>query len=82
MAESGPPPGVDRVLYCESCGRRSFDHERRQLVMLPEMWRGEQVFFLATTLWIVVTDAVKQVIDALRPTNVEFRSLEGPVEQR
>ena len=77
LGESAFPPGVDPVRYCGSCGRRSFDHERRQMVMLPEMWRGEQVFLLATTLWIVITDSVRQMLEALQPTNVEFRSLEG-----
>lgn len=76
-AESGLPPGVEPVRYCGSCGRRSFDHERRQLVMRPAMWRGEQIFLLATTLWIIITEPVKQLLERLRPTNVEFRSLEG-----
>jgi hypothetical protein len=75
-AESGLPPGVEPVRYCRSCGRRSFDHERRRMVMLPEMWRGEQVFLLATTMWILVTDPVRQLIEGLRPTNVEFRDVE------
>lgn len=79
LAESGLPPGIDPVRYCASCGRRSFDHERRQMVVLPEMWGGEQVFLLATTLWIVVTDPVKQVIEGLGPSNVVFRSLDGAV---
>lgn len=78
-AESGHPPGVDPVRYCGSCGRRSFDHEGRRLVMLPDMWKGEQIFLLATTQWIMVTDAVKQVIEALQPTNVEFVSLDEAV---
>lgn len=76
-AESGHPPGVEAVRYCGSCGRRLFNHETRQMVMRPEMWNGEQVFLLATTQWIMVTDPVKQIIEALRPTNVAFRSLDG-----
>ena len=78
-AESGHPPGVDPVRYCGSCGRRSFDHERRRLVMQPDMWKGEQIFLLATTQWIVVTDPVKQVLEGLSPTNVEFVSLDEAV---
>lgn len=74
-AESGYPPGVEPVTFCGSCGRRHFDHERRQFVMRPEMWKGEQVFLLATTLWIVVTDPVKQLIEGAGATNVEFVSL-------
>jgi hypothetical protein len=77
MAESGNPPGVDRVIRCASCGRTSFDHERRRLVMSPEMWRGDDVFRLATTLWIVVTDAVRRLLEGLGATNVVFRSIDG-----
>ncbi len=77
-AESGHPPGIEPVRYCGSCGRRSFDHEKRRMVMLPEMWKGEQVFILATTLWIVVTDPVKQIIEGLGASNVEFVSLDPP----
>ena len=75
-AESGLPPGTEPVRYCASCGRRSFDHEQRQFVMLPEMWRGDQVFLLATTMWIMVTDPVKQIVERLDPTNVRFVDLE------
>ena len=77
-AESGPPPGIEPVRYCASCGRRSFDHEKRRMVMLPEMWKGEQVFLLATTLWVVITDPVKQIIESVGATNVEFVSLDPP----
>jgi len=77
-AESAYPPGVDPT-FCESCGRRSFDHDRRQLVMVPQMWRGDDVFRLATTLWIVVTDAVRQRIEELHPSNVVFRKLDSRV---
>jgi len=77
-AESGLPPGIEPVRYCGSCGRRSFDHETRRMVMLPEMWKGEQVFLLATTLWIVITDPVKQIIEGAGTTNVEFVSLDAP----
>jgi hypothetical protein len=46
--------------------------------MLPEMWKGEQIFLLATTLWIVITDPVKQIIEGAGTTNVEFVSLDAP----
>ena len=48
------------------------------MVMLPEMWKGEQVFLLATTLWIVVTEPVKHIIEGTSATNVEFVSLDAP----
>lgn len=76
-AESGLPPGVEPVRYCGVCGRRSFDRDRRELVMRPDMWNGEQVFLLATTMWIVITDPVKSLLEGLGPTNVEFLALDG-----
>jgi hypothetical protein len=75
MAESGNPPGVDAVTRCASCGRISFDHERRRLIMKEEMWRGDDVFRLATTLWILVTDAVRRLLEGLGVTNVTFRDV-------
>jgi len=36
------------------------------------MWNGQDVFFLATTLWIIITDRVKALLEPLRPTNVSF----------
>ena len=71
-AESGLPPGVDPRNTCPLCGRESYREEERRLVMEPEMWRGDDIFLLATTLWIIVTDQFKRRLDALQPTNVIF----------
>ena len=71
-AESGLPPGVDPQAKCALCGRQSYNDQERSLVMGPEMWRGDDIFLLATTLWIIVTDSFKRRLQALRPTNVVF----------
>jgi hypothetical protein len=40
--------------------------------MQSEMWKGQAIFVLATTLYIIVTDDAKKAIEQLRPTNVVF----------
>jgi hypothetical protein len=74
-AESARPPGAEVVFTCAACGRESFDAARRALVMNPAMWRGQDVFFLATTLWIVVTEHVKAELTRARASNICFDHL-------
>ena len=71
-AESKHPPGARPESTCELCGRETYDADARTLVMEPHMWNGQDVFFLATTLWIIITDRVKALLEPLRPTNVSF----------
>jgi hypothetical protein len=71
-AQSRRPPGAEPTSTCELCGREAYDADARRLVMEPPMWNGQDVFFLATTLWILVTDRAKALLEQLRPTNVTF----------
>jgi hypothetical protein len=73
-AESKYPPGAETQTRCELCGREAYDNSARKLVMLPDMWNGDDIFLLATTLWIVVTDSVKTLLEDLAPSNVVFTS--------
>ena len=43
--------------------------------MVPEMWKGDSIFFLATTLYVVITDKVWQLLARDRPTNVIFEEM-------
>jgi hypothetical protein len=55
-SESDYPTGVGTpVSTCPLCKRKSIDEEKRELVMKDELWRGQQIFFLKTTLHVVVT---------------------------
>jgi len=76
-SESGLPRGVPQLDVCEGCGRPSYDSRERVLVMRPEMWRGAPIFTFATTLWIIVTEDVRQKLVDLNATNVAF---EVPVD--
>jgi hypothetical protein len=71
-AESGLPRGVPHLTICEGCGRSSYDEDARETAMYPDMWRGAPVFLLATTLWVIVTDEVRQVLQRMKATNVRF----------
>jgi hypothetical protein len=34
------------------------------------MWKGEKIFFLATTLYVIVTNELKELLERNNPTNV------------
>lgn len=72
LKESGYPPGGTPNKICPGCKRLNVDNLTGELRMTPEMWKGDNIFFLATTLYIVVTDKVKEHVERIRPTNVVF----------
>lgn len=75
LGESGAPPGGIPRSICRGCLRPSIDSERRQLVMSEDMWLGAPIFYMATTLMVIVTDDLKSEIARLRPTNIVFESV-------
>lgn len=72
LKESGFPPGGTPTGICVGCGRPDVDDATRKIVMTPEMWLGDAIFFLATTLYVIVTDPVKNLLETIRPSNVVF----------
>src|SRR5262245_44355844 len=44
LRESGYPPGATPKSICSGCGRPEIDNKRRELVMTPEMWKGDGIF--------------------------------------
>ena len=74
-ANSKRPPGAETISLCQICGREEIDIDARQLIMLPDMWGGEDIFFLNTTLWIIVTDRVKSLIEGIDASNVQFEKV-------
>ncbi len=70
---STPPPGREVLSVCPACGDKTFNWTRgAKLVMTESMWTGLEMFVLETTGTILVTDKLKQELQKLRPTNVEF----------
>lgn len=41
--------------------------------MAPDMWKGHSIFYIGSTLYIVVTDEVREALLRYRPTNVNIR---------
>ncbi|WP_144556030.1 hypothetical protein [Bacillus sp. X1(2014)] len=74
-ANSKRPPGAKTISLCQICGREEIDNDARQLIMLPDMWGGADIFFLNTTLWIIVTDRVKSLIEGIDASNVQFEKV-------
>jgi hypothetical protein len=78
QATSGYAPRAHPLEVCSGCGRETFpDDDKSRLVMVESMWKGADVFFLASTLYVVVTDRVRQALMDLQVTNVRFRSFES-----
>jgi hypothetical protein len=75
LNESNPPFGVAPALFCSGCNRPLASTKDREFRMAPEIWKGHSIFFFATTLWIVITDQMKDLLVRLHPTNVQFQSI-------
>jgi hypothetical protein len=72
QTESGRAPGVEPDSICCGCGRETFPDRADRFVMLESMWKGADIFFLASTLYIVVTERVRSALLELGATNVQF----------
>ncbi len=72
LDESGCPPGGEPKSVCSGCKRPEIDMCRREIRMRNEMWKGNQIFFLATNQYIIVTDELKRKLENMKPTNVIF----------
>jgi hypothetical protein len=71
-SESDYPTGGTPVSTCPLCKRKSIEEEKRELIMKEEMWSGQQIFFLKTTLHVVVTEPLAEKIRSIQASNVEF----------
>jgi hypothetical protein len=69
--ESGYPAGSSPRDVCSGCKRETIG-KRRKLKMTRSMWTGSSIFYMATTLYIIVTDDLRKRIERMRPTNVLF----------
>ena len=75
LKESEYPPGGTPTRVCPGCRRPDVDSSTRVLRMTPEMWKGHNIFFLATTLYVVITDKLRERLVRHRPTNVFFEAI-------
>jgi hypothetical protein len=58
--ESGYETGAEPISICPGCGRKTFPENSERLVMVETMWKRADIFFLTSTLYIVITDRVHQ----------------------
>lgn len=72
-SESSYAPGAGPIAICSGCGRETLPETDVRFLMMESMWTGADVFFLASTLYIGVTDRVQQALKNLKATNIEFR---------
>lgn len=72
---SKSPPGAEIISKCEYCGRETFDRNKRIIKMNDDMWDGQDIFFLNTTIWMIVTDRVQNILIELGATNIIFEPL-------
>jgi hypothetical protein len=71
-SESDYPKGGEPITSCPVCKQESFDDSKRELVMRNDMWKGQQIFFLKTTLYMIVTEVLVEKIRQANATNIDF----------
>lgn len=71
-SESDYPKGGTPVSVCSACKRISIEEEQRELIMKENIWCGQQIFFLKTTLHVVVTETLAEKISKTHASNVDF----------
>jgi hypothetical protein len=76
LRESDYPRDRPVKVVCTGCHRENVDVidilAGERVLMTDEIWKGNNIFHLATTLYIIVTDEIKKALSTLRPTNVTF----------
>ena len=80
QSKSGFAPGCEPFTTSSGCGRKTFANPDPEFIMVESMWNGADIFFWADTHYIVVTDRLKQSLQSLRVTNVEFNLLRSPTD--
>jgi hypothetical protein len=74
-SESDFPIGGVPIDICSVCGREEINGESRILKMNEKMWKGQNIFFLKTTNYIIITDNLKIALDKYNPSNCKFTDI-------
>jgi hypothetical protein len=75
LKESGCPWDDISIDVCPVCRRPDLNCVSRNFRMVPKMWKGDSLFFLATTLHVIVTEEVRKRLAQHCPTNVVFEEV-------
>lgn len=75
LKDSCYPPSRTPKSICPGCRRPDVEVTTKTIEMTPEMWQGDSIFFLATTLYVIVTDQVKEMLENIGVTNIVFSEM-------
>lgn len=70
--ESGLPPGVIDRGRCPECSYPYQDTSHRKMCLTPEIIPDTDIFFLSTTLYIIVSEKVQRLVKSHRFANVNL----------
>lgn len=66
---------VEKIIsVCRKCGRTTYDPSS-EMIMKESLWNGDNIFYLSPTLHIIITDDLKEKLEAIKPSNVVFGPL-------
>jgi hypothetical protein len=76
LKESNVPRNRPVKGVCSGCHREAvevvYPPELNRPRMVDEIWRGDSISYLATTLYIIVSNDIKEALARIRPSNVDF----------
>ena len=73
---SSRAPGFEPALVCSGCGRETYRNDKDRFRMNNYVWNGEDIFLLAGTSYVVITDKLRQALQEIKATNVGFKTME------
>lgn len=71
-SQSGYAPGAEPLSICPGCCRETFPKTDARVMMVDSMWKGADIFLLASTLYIVVTERVRKALQDINATNAQL----------
>jgi hypothetical protein len=75
LSQSKRLPGFEPMAVCSGCGWKTFPDRPSELIMPLATWHGAEIFYVAGSRYIAVTENLKHKLQTLRPTNIQFRKL-------
>lgn len=74
-SDGNHPAGVREHLLCKTCGRHEVECIGDWRVWEDSIWNGQDVFYFPSSLYIIVTDKVANLLSDLNVDNVSLREL-------
>ena|SRR2546430_8213455 len=74
-SETGFPPGTKVVRVCEICGFIELDTDNHEVALPANQIPKSDIFFLGTTLFVIVTQRVADLIRSRKLSNVQLTEI-------